>query len=295
MNFAGIEAGGTKFICGVGSATGEIFHSTTFATTDPEMNISQVIHYFQAIRSEFAYSRIGLACFGPVDLNPLSGTYGHITSTPKSGWQNVNIKGALENALDTGVVMDTDVNAAALAEYTWGNARGKELVVYLTIGTGIGGGILMKGVPMHGLLHPEMGHMRIRTDAVNEVYPGICPFHANCLEGLASGRAIQARWKLPAESIPPDHPAWKDEVVYLSEGIANIILVLSPEVIILGGGVMQRTFLFPLIRNRVRELLNGYIEKKEILENIEEFILPAKLGGMAGLLGAIALASGAGS
>ena len=194
-----------------------------------------------------------------------SETYGYITSTAKKGWQNFNVKGTLENALGIDVNLDTDVNAAVLAEQKWGSAQGKNLAVYITVGTGIGGGVFFNGSLLHGLLHPELGHMRIRSDKFNNSkIRGICPFHQNCLEGLASGPAIQAIWNIPAEKIPPEHIAWEYEAQFLAEGIANIILMFSPEIIILGGGVMQQTFLFPPVRKNVQELLNGYIRKPEI-------------------------------
>ena len=291
MSYGGIEAGGTKFICGIGTADGNIIDKTSFSTSDPTTTLSGVVNYFKTIRNRYDFSKIGLASFGPLDLNPRSSTYGYITSTAKKGWQNINIKGALENALGVDVNIDTDVNAAVLAEQKWGGAQGKNLAVYITVGTGIGGGVFINGRLLHGLLHPELGHMRIRSDTINSSnLTGICPFHQNCLEGLASGPAIQAIWNIPAEKIPPEHIAWDHEAKFLAEGIANIILMFSPEIIILGGGVMQQTFLFPPIRKNVQELLNGYIRKPEILESIEDYIVPAKLGADAGLLGALALA-----
>ena len=262
----------------------------SFKTTDPKSTLTNVIEYFSAMKESHSFSKIGLASFGPLDLNPDSPSYGYITSTAKKGWKDFNIKGTLENSLGIEVFMDTDVNAAALAEQKWGNAQGKNLTVYLTVGTGIGGGVVINGNLLHGLLHPEIGHMYIRNNLKQAQFKGNCPYHGNCLEGLASGPAIQAIWNIPAEKIPPEHVAWDYEAEYLAEGIANIILILSPEIIILGGGVMQQTFLFPRIRENVKKLLNGYIQKQEILENIEDYILPAKLGPNAGLLGALALA-----
>jgi fructokinase len=290
ITYGGIEAGGTKFVCGIGTSDGKIIEKTSFKTTDPKSTLTNVIEYFSAMKESHSFSKIGLASFGPLDLNPDSPSFGYITSTAKKGWKDFNIKGTLENSLGINVSMDTDVNAAALAEQKWGNAQGKNITVYLTVGTGIGGGVVINGKLLHGLLHPEIGHMYIRNNHKQAQFKGNCPYHGDCLEGLASGPALQAIWNISAEKIPPEHVAWDYEAEFLAEGLANIILILSPEIIILGGGVMQQTFLFPSIRNKVKKLLNGYIQKQEILKNIEDYILPAKLGSNAGLLGAFALA-----
>lgn len=290
MLYGGIEAGGTKFVCGIGNPQGEVVDKLVIPTTAPKETLSKVVNYFAQVQSEHRLHGIGLASFGPLDLNPTSDTYGFITSTPKRKWQHVNIKGDLEKALNCEIPFDTDVNAAALAEHKWGAGINKNNVVYITVGTGIGGGALVNGQLLHGLLHPEMGHMRLGGNNAESEFTGICPFHEHCLEGLASGPAIKAQWGIPAEKLPDDHPAWEMEAKYLAEGITNIILILSPEIIILGGGVMQQKKLFPKIHKHVQALLNNYIQKPEIVENIEDYIVPAKLGRHAGLLGAIALA-----
>ena len=290
MQFGGIEAGGTKFVCGIGTEGGEILDRFVTPTTEPDETLERVIHFFKRSGEKDSLLGIGLATFGPIDLNPKSETYGYITSTPKKRWQNFNIKGELERALDFEIPFDTDVNGAVLAEHLWGGAKDIMNAVYITVGTGIGGGVMVNGELVHGLLHPEMGHMRLRGSSSSTDFKGICPFHEYCLEGLASGPAIEARWGQPAVELEPTHPAWTTEAEYLAEGIVNIILLLSPERIILGGGVMQQEFLFPMIRDKVQHLLNDYIHKPVILEYIDRYIIPPKLGNQAGLLGAIALA-----
>ncbi|MBN1314109.1 MAG: ROK family protein, partial [Anaerolineales bacterium] len=286
----GIEAGGSKFVCGVGNRQGQVIDETVIPTTDPVSTIDQVVVYFQQFQSIHTLQAIGLASFGPIDLNPKSEHYGFITSTPKTRWQYFDIKGTLERALGFTIPCDTDVNAAVLAEHRWGAAMGVDNVVYMTVGTGIGGGVMVNGQLLHGLLHPELGHMRLRCNGDVSEFAGVCPFHDHCLEGLASGPAIKARWGREAHELPDDHPAWEIEARYLAEGVANVVLVLSPELVILGGGVMKRRFLFPMIHKNVLQLLNNYIQKPEILVKIDEYITPAKLNGHAGLLGAIALA-----
>jgi fructokinase len=290
MIYGGIEAGGSKFVCGIGDAQGHVLDQITIPTSEPEETIEEVLGYFQRIQQNQPLQRIGLASFGPIDLNPASKTHGYITSTPKQKWQYFDIKGRLENSLGFSIPFDTDVNAAALAEHLWGVAVELENVVYITVGTGIGGGAMVNGRLNHGLLHPEMGHIRLRAEGSDQGFKGICPFHDYCLEGLASGPAIKSRWGLPAEELPENHPAWLDEAGYLAEGIANIILVISPEIVVLGGGVMQQDFLFPMIQEIVQRQLNSYIQRSEIIDQIENYIVPAMLGKQAGLLGAIALA-----
>ena len=220
---------------------------------------------------------------------PRSPTYGHITSTPKSGWENVNLLGLFRRAFPVPIGFDTDVNVAALGEWTWGAGQGVDSLVYVTVGTGIGGGGVINGRMMHGLIHPEMGHIRVPRVS-GDSFPGNCPYHGDCLQGLAAGPAIEARWGKRAEALPSDHPAWDLEASYLALAVNDLICVLSPQRIILGGGVMCQRPLFPLIRQKVKRLLNGYIQSPRILEGIEEFIVPPGLEGRSGVLGAIALA-----
>lgn len=288
--FGAIEAGGTKFICLVGSDPQHIHDEARFPTTTPAETLALVVDFFKRAAIGKKLVSIGIGCFGPLDLDQQSPTFGSITSTPKPGWANTRILTTLQNALQAPVAIDTDVNAAALAEYTWGTAQYVDSCIYLTIGTGIGGGGIFNNAPLHGLMHPEMGHIRLPHDRQTDAFEGVCPFHGDCFEGLASGPALHKRWGQPAETLPDDHPAWELEAHYIALALANYICVLSPKRIILGGGVMQKPQLFPPIRKNVIKCLNGYIQSPEILENIEEYIQPPALGNRAGVLGALALA-----
>jgi fructokinase len=286
-----VEAGGTKFVCAVGTGPDDIRAETRFPTTTPDLTIRATVSFFRGERQrQGPLAAIGIGSFGPVDLQPASATYGFITSTPKPGWANVDIAGALGTALGVPVGFDTDVNAAARGEGLWGAARGLDTFIYLTIGTGIGGGGFIHGQPMHGLVHPEMGHVRVPHDVSADPFAGTCPFHGDCLEGLASGPAIAARWRQPAETLPDDHPGWDLEARYLGVALANLVCTLSPQRIVMGGGVMTNRRLFPLIRREVRALLNDYVRAPQIVEHIDTFIVAPGLGDRAGILGALALA-----
>ncbi len=287
MLYGGIEAGGTKFVCAVGSGPGGIRAEVRFPTTTPKANIQQALDFF---RQFTGLAAVGIASFGPLDPNPASPAYGHITSTPKPGWANTDLVGPVRRAFNLPVGFDTDVNGAALGEWRWGAAKGLDTFIYLTIGTGIGGGGLVNGELMHGLVHPEMGHIRVPHDQQADPFPGSCPFHGDCLEGLANGPAIEKRWGQKAETLPPDHPAWALEARYIALALVTYICALSPQRIILGGGVMGQTHLFPLVHAETQRLLNGYIQAPAILEGIADYIVPPALGNMAGVLGAIALA-----
>jgi fructokinase len=287
MLYGGIEAGGTKFVCAVGNGPGDIRAEVRFPTTTPEVNIQQAIDFF---RQFTGLAAVGIASFGPLDPNPASPAYGHITSTPKPGWANTDLVGPFRRAFNLPVGFDTDVNGAALGEWRWGVAKGLDTFIYLTIGTGIGGGGLVNGELMHGLIHPEMGHIRVPHDQQADPFPGSCPFHGDCLEGLANGPAIEKRWGQKAETLAPDHPAWALEARYIALALATYICTLSPQRIILGGGVMGQAHLFPLVHAETQKLLNGYIQSPPILEGIADYIVPPALGNMAGVLGAIALA-----
>jgi fructokinase len=288
--YGAIEAGGTKFVCAVGSGPDDLRALNRFATTAPGETIGKAIDFFRNEMKKGALSTLGIASFGPLDLNPASSTCGYITATPKAGWSNTNLAGLLRNALGIPVTIDTDVNVAALGEQKWGAARGLETFVYLTVGTGLGGGGIINGRPMHGLVHPEMGHMRIPHDLQVDPFPGACPFHSDCLEGLASGESIEKRWGKPPEDIPLDHPAWELEATYIALGIVNVICALSPQRIILGGGIMKKDGLLSLVRRKVPKLLNDYIRSSKIIEKIEDYIVPTGLGDLSGVCGAIALA-----
>lgn len=293
--YGGIEAGGTKFVCAVGTGPDDLRATTRFPTTTPTETLDRAIAFF---REHAALASVGIASFGPVDVHPSSPTYGFITSTPKAGWAHTEFAPAIGRALRVPVGFDTDVNVAALGEQRWGAAKGLNTFIYLTIGTGIGGGGMMNGKFMHGLVHPEMGHIRIPHDRALDPFPGNCPYHGDCLEGLAAGPAIEGRWGQRGETLPDDHPAWALEARYLAFALTNFICTISPQRIVTGGGVMKQQRVLPAVRRLVQELLNRYVNAPDILENIDRFIVPAALGDRAGVLGAIALAqqtAGAGS
>lgn len=288
--FGGIEAGGTKFVCAVGTGPHDLRARAEFATTTPEETLGCVLTFFKAQAESQPLTAFGIASFGPIDVNRFSPSYGQITSTPKLGWQNVDLVGPIRQAFGVPVGFDTDVNGAGLGERLWGAAQGLDTFIYITVGTGIGGGGMVEGHLMHGALHPEMGHMRLPHDFQADPFPGACPFHGDCLEGLASGPAIEARWGSKGQDLPPDHRAWELEATYLALGVANLVFTMSPQRIILGGGVMHQPGLFPAIRRKVLDLLNGYIRVDKITEQIDQYVVPAQLGDNAGVLGGIALA-----
>ena len=286
--YGGIEAGGTKVVCAVGTGPDDIRAEARFSTTTPTETLARAVSFFEDFRKKQPLASIGIASFGPVDLNPDSPTYGYITATPKKGWSNVEFAGVIERKLGLPVGFDTDVNGALLGEHRWGAAQGVRNAIYLTVGTGIGGGALVNGNMLHGLVHPEMGHIMITPREDDPMPKGYCPFHGNCLEGMASGPAIETRWGVKADKLNPDHPAWELEAHYLSLALHALICVLSPQRIILGGGVMEQEILLPLIRQKVYTSLNGYVKHPQ-LEKMDEFIVPPALGSRAGVLGAIAL------
>ena len=287
----GIEAGGTKFVCAVGTGPDDVRAETRFPTTTPEETIGRAVAFFR--EQEALHGRpaaIGIASFGPLDPNPASPTFGYITSTPKPRWANVDLAGAIRSALGVPGGFDSDVNSAGLGEWHWGAAQGLSNFIYLTIGTGIGGGVLIDGKPVHGLIHPELGHIPVPHDRAADPFEGFCPYHGDCLEGMAAGPAIGERWGRPAVDLPSDHPAWELEAHYLALALHVFICTLSPERIILGGGVMEQIQLFRLIRHKVIACLNGYIQSPSILSNIDGYIVPPGLGNRAGVLGAFAQA-----
>ena len=286
--YGGIEAGGTKFVCAIGTGPGNIRALTRFSTRSPSETLGDAAAFFRA--QPQLPAAIGIGSFGPVDPCPGSSTYGYITNTPKAGWANTDIAGTIARSLGLPIVFDTDVNAAALAEHRWGAAHDVESVLYLTVGTGIGGGALVHGRRLHGLMHPEMGHVVVPR-AAGDTFDGICPYHGNCLEGLAAGPALEARWGRPACELEEDHPAWAVEAHYLGLAIVGFVLTLSPERVILGGGVMHQRQLFPLIQDVVQSRLNGYIQRTDITRNIARYIVPPALGDRAGVMGSLALAA----
>jgi fructokinase len=288
--YGGIEAGGTKFVCAVGTSPEDLRDKYRFETTVPSQTLDNIIKYFKEQNKKEKLSAIGIGSFGPLDLDKESSTYGYITSTPKIKWQKTKFYGRIKEAFAIPVGFDTDVNAAALGEHEWGAARDVSDFIYITVGTGIGGGGMINGDFLHGLLHPEMGHIFIPHDRKSDPYKGNCPFHKNCFEGLASGEAIRDRWGKPGEELSIDHPTWDLEVGYISLAVVNYICTLSPERVILGGGVMKQKHMLPRIHKTVKKLLNDYIQASEITDKIEKYIVLPELGDDAGLLGAIALA-----
>ena len=290
--FGGIEAGGTKFVCVVTDSGKNILAETRFPTTTPGETLGRVITFFKEQNQSLPepVSAMGVACFGPIDPEPSSPQFGYITTTPKPGWANTPVVEPLRDVFGVPVAIDTDVNAAAVGEGVWGAGTGIDSFLYLTIGTGIGGGGVFNGRPIHGLIHPEMGHIRIPHDQAKDPYSGFCPYHGDCFEGLAAGPALLGRWGQPGDTLPPEHPAWALEAHYIALALQNFVCTLSPRKIILGGGVMQQAHLFPMIRAEVQQLLNGYVQSPEIIERIDQYIVPPGRGNRAGVMGAIALA-----
>ena len=234
---------------------------------------------------------IGLAPFGPLDLNPVSSTYGSISATPKAGWSHTDILGRFRRNFNVPMSFDLDVNAAAFGEYYWLPENNPlTSLVYFTIGTGIGAGVIVNGNVVHGLTHPEAGHIHLPHDWKKDPFAGICPFHGDCFEGLANGPAIEKRWGHPADTLPDNHTAWELEAEYIAQALASVIFLLSPQRVILGGGVMERQQLFPQIREKVREILNGYIASPVIAGTMEDYIVAPGLGKRSGILGAMAMA-----
>jgi fructokinase len=283
-----VETGGTKVVCAIGTGPDDVRARVRIPTGEPSATLREAVAFFRQHTTPVA--AIGIASFGPVDLDPRSPTFGFITTTPKPGWTHTDVAGPFRAALGVPVAFDTDVNGAALAEHVWGAARAVDPVVYLTVGTGIGGGGVVHGRLLHGLVHPEMGHLRIPHDRAADPFPGVCPYHGDCLDGLASGRALAERWGAPAETLPLDHRAWELEAEYLALGLVSVIGVLSPRRIVVGGGVLEHRPLLPRIRGRVLELLGGYIQARELVSDLNTYIVPPALGGDAGVLGAMALA-----
>ena len=318
MRLGALEAGGTKMVCAIGNEHGNVIERYSLPTRGGDETVREIIEYFRAHPVE----ALGVSSFGPLNLDPASPEYGNITTTPKAGWVNYPLRRNLAEALGVPVGIDTDVNGAALAEARIGAGRGVDSLVYYTIGTGVGGGAVaasgnptqwgdnfppqelleedidsnrlfvyvVNGQLLHGLVHPEMGHMLLRPVENDPAPHGFCPYHDGCLEGMAKGPAIEKRWGKPAAELPEDHIAWEIEAEYLAQMCVNTIVVLSPKMIVLGGGVMHQMHLFPRIRRRTQELLNGYVAHSAILENIDAYIVPPALGDNAGAAGSLLLA-----
>ena len=286
MRLGALEAGGTKMVCAIGDENGSVFECESFPTRAPGETMPDVIGYFR----DKGVAALGIGSFGPLNLNADDPAFGSITTTPKPGWGDYPLRQSLMEALGVPVGIDTDVNAAALAEARLGAGKGLDSLVYYTIGTGVGGGVVTEGRLLHGLVHPEIGHMLLRPDPRDPAPDGFCPYHKGCAEGLASGPAIEKRWGMPAKDLPADHVAWDVEAEYLAQLCANTILALSPKRIVLGGGVMHQLHLFPRVRRLTLEKLNGYVSHPAILNDIDGFIVPPGLGDNAGAAGALLLA-----
>lgn len=290
--YGGVETGGTWCVCALGSGPDRIERQEQFRTGGPEETLDRIVEFFRLGPRPAA---IGIASFGPVDVHPDSPTWGYVTTTPKEGWQHVAVAPVVRDRLEVPVTFDQDVAAAALGEYRWGAGRGVRSLCYVTVGTGIGAGLLIDGTPWHGLVHPEVGHIRIPHDRDRDAFPGVCPTHGDCWEGLACGPALEQRWGVPASELPDEHPAWELEAQYLALGLLSIVCVFSPERVILGGGVMERRGLREKVAVRLRELIAGYLATPLLREEIDAFLVPPALGDEAGVLGAIALARRGGS
>lgn len=271
-------------VCAVGDENGVIKDRTSFPTRQPEETFADMIAYYR----NWDIQALGIGCFGPLDLNRQSRTYGYITKTPKPGWGNCDIVGAFKDALGVPVGFDTDVNGAVLGEVTWGAAKGLDSAIYITIGTGVGVGVYVNGGLLHGLVHPEGGHILLIRHP-KDTYEGKCPFHKNCVEGLAAGPSIEARWGKKAAELSDRDEVWEMEAYYIAQAITDYIFSYSPQKIILWGGVMHQEKLFGMVRKEVLNLLNGYVAHEMITEHIDQYIVPPALGEDPGIMGAIKL------
>lgn len=276
-----LEAGGTKMVLAIYQEDGTELERITLPTETPEVTMPKMIKFFR----DHNIDALGVGSFGPLDLNPNSPTYGYITSTPKLAWKNYPLLEKLLDGQDIPAGIDTDVNAAIIAEVEQGAARGCENAVYVTIGTGIGGGVYSNGKTVHGLLHPEVGHALLKPHPDDPNPRGVCPYHESCMEGLAAGPAIGARVQGDAKDLPDDHPTFAIEAYYLAQMCVNLIMTLSPERIILGGGVMQRESLIKQVRAETLRQLNGYIQHPAIIDHIDEYIVTPDLFPVSGLVG----------
>lgn len=295
--YAAIEAGGTKFVCAVATADGTLREHVRFATRDPASTLAEARDFLDAAAQRHGMPRaLGIAGFGPLELDPRAPAYGRLLRTPKPGWHDADLRAPFAS-LGIPVAIDTDVNAAALAEAHWGAGRdidGMPLdsLCYITVGTGIGVGAVIAGRPLHGLLHPEIGHIHPRRHADDAGFAGVCPHHGDCLEGLASGPALVARLGHDLGDAADAHAVWAIEADYLGQLCAQLALTLSPRRIVLGGGVMQHERLFAPIRTRARHWLGGYLARDEVEDGIDAYIVPPGLGDRSGILGAVRLAAG---
>lgn len=290
--YIGIEGGGTKFVCAYGSGPNDLQNRAVIATRSPDETMPDVVEYIRSVAKNVDIKAIGLSIFGPLDLDKSSKTYGYVMPTAKVEWSNFNIVGYLRKYFDLPIGFDTDVNAAAIGEFRWGAAQGLSDFLYLTIGTGIGGGAMIDGRLLHGVMHPEMGHIMVPHDQERDPFEGVCAYHKDCLEGLASGPSMKERWHVKsALDLPKNHPAWDLEADYLGTAAATYCMVLSPKRIIMGGGVMRQAHLLPKIRAKMLDVLKGYVQKDTVTKHVDQYIVTPGVGENSGVLGAIALAA----
>lgn len=287
---AGVESGGTKFVCGLADRRLNTLATATIPTRTPAETLDDVVAFFRTNAAAGSIAALGISCFGPVDVNEQSPTYGQILATPKPGWSGVPIRQMLADRLHISHIgIHTDVTGAALAEHFRGAAQGLRSSAYVTVGTGIGAGFIQDGQPLRTMLHPEFGHIRIPHDRALDPFDGCCPFHGDCFEGLASGPAIEQRWKQRPSDLTNDHPAWALEAEYIAAGLVNMIYTACPQRIVVGGGIglrLDRTSM----TSRIRRLLGDYLELPELTDRINDYIVAPALGDHAGLIGAFVLA-----
>ena len=283
--YGSLEAGGTKMVCAIGDEQGNILERVSIPTLDPENTMPAIIDFFKNKN----ISALGIGCFGPVDLDKKSATYGYITTTPKLAWKNYDIVGTCKKELGVPVGFDTDVNASALGEATWGCTKELDHSIYITVGTGIGAGVIIDGKPYHGMLHPEAGHIFLARHPQDPMEKGVCPYHELCLEGLASGPAIAARWGKPGAELADRKEVWELEAYYLAQAICSYIMILSPERIIVGGGVSHQEQMMPMIRAEVQRQMGGYIQAKG-MQDLDSYIVLPSLNDNQGIMGGLKLA-----
>ncbi len=287
MRIGAIEAGGTKFVCAIGNEAGDVFEKTVIPTQHPDITMPAVYEFFKGKGIE----RLGIGSFGPIDVNEQSDSYGTIQQTPKIDWVDFPLVQSLADELAVSVKVDTDVNVAALSEAAWGNATDVNSCLYITVGTGIGAGAIVNGATLKGLSHPEMGHIAIKRHE-DDSFAGVCPYHGDCLEGMAAGPALEKRWGKAGQQLADDEKVWEIEAYYLAQALVNYIYILSPERIIMGGGVMQQEQLFDLVRKNVVDMLAGYVSSPFLTaESIGDYIVPPGLTNEAGIKGALLLAA----
>ncbi len=286
MSVAAIEAGGTKFICALFSDNGREQRRVRIETGEPSRTLEEVWAFFLDSSTHDPISSVGIGSFGPINVDPESEDYGRILQTPKAGWIGVNLRTSIQSSLSVPVSVESDVNVAALAE---SEAAGEEVqsLVYVTVGTGLGVGIAIEGHLLPLRRHPEMGHIRLRRSREEQAaFGGVCPYHGDCLEGVAAGPAMRARWGQAAETLPPDHEAWDLEADYLAQAVAMLMLSFSPDRVVLGGGVMEQHSMFERIRDEAHSLLGGYLDYASERAVLDRIVVPQTLGGDAGIRGA---------